>query len=352
MQRPRSGKRARRKHRVLIVIAATLLIVAAVRAAAPWALERYANARLAAMDRYHGAIDGVDLDLIAGTGVAHGFVLDKRGGAEQVFITAERIDVDLDYAELLRGRAVLDLDVDGCEVNLVLDPDERRRELGARLRWNEFLMNLPFAIRGFTARNGNVFVHGVGETRGTMEFRDIALRLDSLDRRDGNARIVLEALAWDAPLTASGTLEPSLERPAFEFEARLDPLALEYANPWLAGIADLDIEQGTVAADMNAQLRNERLSGVLEARIAAAEFTEDGDREGGPFRKMLEAIADLGVELLETSDGNWTQRMSLDTDVDMPSDPDLKGTLTAIRDAFHAAVRNGKFERVGEASSE
>ena len=350
----------RSHRRIVIATVAIAAVLLGLRALAPFALERYANARLAALPRYRGSIGDVDLAVWRGIGSAKNFVLVRRG-ARDPFISAERIELDLHWGALLAGRALADVRVSGVAVDLIRHPDAERRQLGQDLHWGRFLRRLPFAVDTFTATDVKVDVrNGAAPQDPPLRFDDVRLALTGLAGGTGTAdaycskraadvdssagcggRLQLDAtLLGEGKLSATGRFAPSVPELEFMAEAHLDALPLTALNPWLRRLAKIDADSGTAGFDATASVQDRVLDGGLTLRVRDADFASPGERERGALRRLEEIVVDLAIDIAEDDSGVWSKRVPLHGTLAVPPDPDLQSMFVALAKTFEGALRS------------
>ena len=104
---------------------ALIAILIAARAVLPSLILRKANRELSdpRLEDYAGRVEDVDLALWRGAYRVEGFRLDRKtGGVPVPFVTAERVDITVEWKALLRGRLVSEIEVLRPKVNFVKGP--------------------------------------------------------------------------------------------------------------------------------------------------------------------------------------------------------------------------------------
>jgi len=114
-----------RKRKILIGIAAAVLLLVAARVALPFAVEDYINRKLAALQAYDGHVGDIDIHLWRGAYSLDDIVIVKSGAARPVpFFKARRLDLSVEWRSLLRGSIVAEAVFDAPEINLVQAEDK------------------------------------------------------------------------------------------------------------------------------------------------------------------------------------------------------------------------------------
>ncbi len=356
---------------VIAVAVVVLLLLVLVRALAPWGIERYANHRLAGLAHYRGHIRDVDLHVLGGAVVIRRFVLDKRnadnadnadqpggesggesGGGPVHFVEADRIEIDLRWGQLLRGRRIADISVSGPTVVLIRDPDATKRQLGQDIHWDDLVGGLPFRLGKIEGRDGSLRVRGVGNTGQPMVFDELRFSISGLaapkaaSEQSLPAMVELSTRAFGkGKMTASGKFRPSLASPDFDAKAHLRPLPLGTLDPWLEAKAGAKAKDGELMADASARLRDSRLTGYVEGTLHNPKI-EPAPAAGGPLDALKAWAAKIGLHVVENDQGNLHERVPIDTHIDLPREPTLKQTASRIARAAWDDLRKN-FELPG-----
>lgn len=139
--------------RIFLVGLALLLIVA--RLALPFVLARYVNERLETLRGFDGSVGAIRVNLLKGAYTVYDLRLAKTGGKIPIpFLAAEKMELALEWRELLRGNLRGTVAFDESRLNFVMGPTEQEKQTGIDRRWTETLDSLhPFTINRFDIRN-------------------------------------------------------------------------------------------------------------------------------------------------------------------------------------------------------
>ena len=116
--------KALRPWRVVLIVIISLI---AIRVALPYILLKVVNDRLASIPGYHGHIEDLDLALIRGAYQIQAFELDKLDStthAQTRFLSADNIDLSVEWKALFHGSVVGELVITAPEIRFTKDAVE------------------------------------------------------------------------------------------------------------------------------------------------------------------------------------------------------------------------------------
>ncbi len=237
---------------ILLLVAVAGLI--ALRLALPTLVRNFVNRTLAEHPEYTGNVADVDIHLWRGAYSIHDVVVRRReGDPEHPLFTVSRVDLSVDWKELVRGKIVSDIDVFRPQVHFIAGPTPEQSQTGADRDWGEALDKLaPFRIDRFDVHEGRVrFIDPTRTPRVDLLARDITATATNLT----NSREVSDPLPASvigrAVTTGDGLLEldvrldPMARHPTFEVIAQLTNLNLTALNDFMQAYGEFDVEKGT-----------------------------------------------------------------------------------------------------------
>ena len=310
-----------------VIVVAVLLVAA--RAALPLVLEHFVNRELRTLENYTGAVQDVDVALIAGSYTLRQLRLDKRNGeVEQPFLVAEAITFGLDWSALLHGELVGDIRMVRPVLDFVDGRTEAEDQFGVGPDWAERLdALLPFRINSFDIEDGSMSLYRTGDDGKDSVL--VNLHSAELHARDfTNIREteepVFATLTLDGNVQEDGKLhfftelDPLSDPPVLTLDAEIVDLPLTSLNPLLRAYANLDAEAGLVEIFLEIASKEGRFEGYVKPLIRDADILRL-DEGGAFFGKVWQGVVDAVKKILENPD---TERLG----AEVP----LEGELTAI----------------------
>ena len=129
-----------RARKILIGLAALIVVLVAARLALPYAVKDYANRKLAQLEAYDGHVGDIDIHLWRGAYSIDDLVIVKKGASRPVpFFKSRRVDLSVEWHSLFKGRVVSEAVFIAPELNLVQGKSKQDTQLGGEENWNRRL---------------------------------------------------------------------------------------------------------------------------------------------------------------------------------------------------------------------
>lgn len=332
-------KRRSRWRRFGIVLLVLVLVGGGVRLALPSAVRWYVNQVLEQSQTYQGVIGDVSLHLWRGAYSIDDIRLLKTTGNVPVpFFACKRLDLAVDWSQLLEGSLVGQVSMDSPELNFVDARDQASSQSGAGGPWLQMLRELfPFQINSVTVTNGTVRFHAfhtnppvdvyVSQVEGSItdltNVHDDVTPMVSLVQATG---MVMD----DARLEYQMKLDPFSYRPTFQVATRVLGLDVTRLNSLARGYGDFDYERGWLDLVVELDVTEGRVRGYVK-----------------PLFRQLKVL-DVRRDLAE---GNvlgmfWEALVGLATTVFKNQPRDQLATLIPIRGDL-SAMRTDTFTVIG-----
>jgi len=297
----RKGKHGRRFLRVFLVIS---ILIIALHITLPWILLTVANKKMKNMPDYIGHLDGLQMNMFAGSMTFIGFSLQKKGGKIPVpFMDIQKTKVTIDWKALFKGKLVSVVAVDDFVVNFVKGPTKATSQSKLDKSWMDFADKiLPLDINRLKLNNGEVHymdyhsspkidlllnkIFVVGENLSTV--RDTSKILP--------ANVKLTANAYGGTLAANLNLAPLEKIPTFDINAELKSLPLTYLNNFLKAYAKIDVQKGWFSVYMEAAAKDGLIKGYAKPFINDLDVINDKERKGMPFKEqVIESLVEVAA---------------------------------------------------------
>jgi hypothetical protein len=338
-----------------------IVLLIAIRAVLPIAVEHYANKTLDELEGYSGQIEDVDLALIRGAYVIEGVRIVKTGGKVPVpFFSASEVDLSVQWQALLDGAIVSEIDVYRPKLNFVTAAKDARAEKTKRetkqeqvepaSNWTDVVKDLvPFKINRFSINDGEVHYRDFSsEPKVDIFVRDIvaeARNLTNSEDKTGSMAATFNgrALAMQSgKVEFEGKVDPYAKAPTFDAAFRLNGLQLKQLNPYLRAFADIDVERGTFSVDSELAAKDGRFQGYVKPFIDDLDVLRwQKEKESFP-NKVWQAVVEVAGEVLQDQERDRTAaRIPFQGSFEDPKIGVWSALGSLLRNAFIEALRRG-----------
>jgi hypothetical protein len=339
------------RHRVLwISVAAVIVLLIAGRLALPYVVKRYVNNTLQGLNGYAGSVADIDISLWRGAYEIRELDIRKTGGKVPVpFVSAETVDLSVEWSALLHGRIVAKINLFDPKVNFVSAKKPEKKQTKVDESWTDTVKSLvPFDINRVGIHNGQIHYRDFdADPRVDVFIQKFNATVRNLTNSDkfGNTLYATfdgSALAMGSgKIQFKGSLDPYAAKPTFAFLFSLNDLQLKQLNPFLRAYASVDAEGGTFAMDAEFKASRGKFDGYVKPFIKDLKVLT-WKEDQNVFNKLWEGTVQLIGDLFENhSKDRIATRIPFHGTVDNPS-PNLLATIGGIiQNAFLKALQRG-----------
>jgi hypothetical protein len=341
------GDAMTRRNKILISLAALLLVLVAVRLALPYAVKDYTNRKLAALEAYDGSVGDIDIHLWRGAYSIDDIVIRKTGAARPVpFFKARRVDLSVEWRSLLRGSVVAEAFFDSPELNLVQAENEKESQLGSEENWNARLAELfPFRFNTIQVANGTVRFLAPGISTGdAITARHVNGNVTNLTNviekgKETFADFRIDGDVLDgAPATVAGSVDAFASQPTFDVNMEVKKVQLPKANPWLREFIKADAEAGNFELYMEMAAADGRFKGYAKPIMKDVDLYRSGEPEKNPLKRVWEGFLDFAANVFENPDADQVAaRIPFTGTIDDPQTNLFATIASVLRNAFVSA---------------
>ena len=271
---PAEPRKSRSRWRnAALVVLALIVILAAARAALPWAVHWYVSRTIDRDPIYDGVVEDIDLHLWRGAYSIEGVRLNKMTGSVPVpLFAAERVDLAIQWSALWHGEAVGRIRFERAELNFVDAEDESEQQTGAGGPWLQIIRDLfPFKINRAEIRDGAVHFHAFHKDPPVdLRLTQVHGTIDNLSNiREETAPLIAtvraRAVAMDhAKVEYLMKLDPFSYRPTFELAVKLTGLDVTKINDLARAYGGFDFERGWFDLVIEIESTEGRVEGYLK----------------------------------------------------------------------------------------
>jgi uncharacterized protein involved in outer membrane biogenesis len=330
--------------------AALIVLLVAARIALPYVVKRYVNSTLQGLNGYAGSIADIDISLWRGAYQIRTLEIDKTGGKVPVpFVSAETVDLSVEWGALLHGRIVAKIDLYDPKVNFVNAAKRQNSQAKVDKSWTDTVKSLvPFDINRVGVHNGQ-FHYRDFEANPRVDvfvqkFNATVRNLTNSEKFGNTLYATFDgsALAMGSgKIDFKGSLDPYAAKPTFAFEFSLNDLQLKQLNPFLRAYASVDAEGGTFSMDAAFKASRGTFNGYVKPFIKDLKVLT-WKQDENVFKKLWEGTVQLIADVFENhSKERIATRIPFHGTVDDPS-PNLLATLGGIlQNAFLKSLQRG-----------
>lgn len=340
--------------RGIIALMVLVLLLVALRLAAPYLIRNAVNDRLARIPDYDARVRDVDLSLIRGAYAASGIELRKEGGsAGAPLLTVERLEFSMAWRELWRGRISSDVHIEKPNVTIVRTESEETGQTEGDGRWQQALQDLfPFEITRLTVARGDVqFVDQTFDPHVDVSINTIEVEAQGLRNRRASgasddelpARIhLMGAAGEEGYLEVELRIDPLATQPLFDVDLTVKNLPLPAYNSMLRAYGGIDVSQGFFDLALEVAARDGAFEGYVKPffRDLVFENTTDDERPllGRIWESLVSAMEDV---LTNPKSERVGTRVPFSGSFENPEVGILDAIINAVRYGFGAAFSEG-----------
>lgn len=295
--------------RTLIVLAIFVLLLLALRIAAPFVVRDAVNRRLSQIDGYRGQVADVDLQLLRGGYRINRFQLDRHVGDDfKAFASAGEIDFTLAWRELLRGRVLSDIEATDATLTYVPVPEDQTAAPIDEPPWQDVINDLfPIEITHFVVHRGRIRLEDE-EAEPPVDVGLEALELVATGLRNRPVRGGEERPAHirlygttvgGGRVELYATAEPLAPEPHFDLNLAIEGVDLPALNDYLRAYANVDVSEGTFMMYAELAASEGRFEGYVKPFFENVTFEDYPHQEKPVLSRIWETLVSAVATLLK-----------------------------------------------------
>lgn len=331
-----------RRVKVLLIIVGSLI---AIRLALPFIVLYIVNQRLAKVPGYYGHVEDVDIALFRGAYVLDEIYLDHVDSLTQErtpFLSALRVDLSIDWAELFKGMLVGEVEADSFVVVFTKDrmePSQVKEDKNLLVDLGKSFM--PLRLNRVELKNSSV--HYLDLTRKpNLDIQLTALHLLAQNLRTEKdtallpSTLMAKASLYGGTLLFHAKMDLLTDDPTFDMNFQVTGMDLPQLNDFFQAYAKLDVNRGTFGVFMEAASRDGALTGYVKPVMKDLDVLGPEDRNDNLPRKLWEGfVGSVGFVFTNQKEDQFATKI--------PFSGTLKEPDTDIWVAIYEVVRNAFF---------
>jgi hypothetical protein len=295
---------------------------------------------------YTGHVGNVHLALWRGAYRLDGLRIFKREhGTTVPFFSADQIDISVQWAALLHGAVVAELELEQPVINFSAEQN------GSEGNWRELVDDLvPITINRLAVHDGEVHYRDPHRRPRVDVHADhleiVARNLSTIETEDEGlpARVHVDGRVQSSgALDVDMRLDPLDEQPTFDLALQLRRLPVPRLNRFLRAYAGIDAHAGTFFLYSEIHARHGSFTGYVKPMVEHLELFD-------PNRGLLNELGDALVQIVTEIFRNQPEdRLALDIPVSgsfqQPGIDGWAAVISALKNAFIQALRHGLDQR-------
>ena len=340
---------AKKRHRLRVILYVLIGLIA-IRIALPYVLLHLLNKRLADMPNYTGHAEDLDLALIRGAYQIENIYLDRVDSLTQErtkFVSADMIDLSVEWKALLKGSVVGELMIEHPVVNFTKDKVEPASVQKDTTSLGDLLHDLmPLQINRVELHNGEVhYLDPTSSPKVDVQLTSVELLAKNL-RNSYDSTTVLPASVhanadlYGGQLDLNIKLNPLELDPTFDLDVTLKGAQLPRFNDFFKAYANIDVNKGTFGLYAEIATKDRRFAGYVKPVIKDLDVLGPEDTKDTFFHKVWEgAVGTAGSILTNPKKDQVATKLEFSGRLDDPNVHTLYAIVDLVRNAFIMAIQ-------------
>jgi membrane protein len=336
---------------LLFGLGATVVLT---RAVFPSLLTKFANAVLSRVPGFKGHIDEVELSLLKGKIGLKGLSLRQSGIDFGQSLLMERVALQLDWKNALKGNLVAAIQIDRPRLSLSLDalsqmgeksPVKTNGRIEDQPSWHERIANLyPFRLTAIRLEDGEFHLNDVaGDRNASLRLEHLNLIGENITNAVELAPTMMSRIYCQARIMSQGNLAltgevlPLAETANFNIDLKTEHLDLRELRSLINRFLEMDVRNGVMDLYVEAAARQGQVHGYAKPVFEHLEI--EPPRHSGLKTRVGMRLAKIAAALgRKAGEDRIATRMSFDGPLNNPQ-IDLIGAATQFfRNAFESAL--------------
>lgn len=298
-----------KKKRTYYIIGSILTILLIIRIFLPSIVLHYANRSLSEMDGYTGRVKDIDISLYRGAYTIDSIYihkLDSATGEEHPFISAQMVDLSIEWRALMKGKLVGEIEFDHPILLFTKDKAELTDVAKDTTDFRKLLKDfMPLRINRFEIRNGSIrYVDHTSSPKVDIALTDAYVLAENLTNASNEkeklpSSVQAHAQAYEGELELTMGLNALAQHPTFDLTAELKAANLTLLNDFFIAYGGFDISQGTMSLFTEFAAINGNFKGYVKPIIKDLQVKGVEDQNDSFGQQIKETVIDAAGEILK-----------------------------------------------------
>lgn len=298
----------KRKRNIYVTLSIILVVLVAFRIALPSIAKNHINKKLNDIEGYRASIEGINMSLFRGAFAINDLLIYEEASSSPdiPFVRLPRLDFNIAWKALLKGKIVSEIFIDGLEVNFVKYKKETPIEEDPRVNFAEQLKELsPIEINKLEVTNSTIsYQDPTSSPKVNVFFNDFNLFAQNLTNVE-NPEIALPAsieinskAMGEGSMVIIADLNLLKQIPDFDINTSFENIDLVLFNDFMEAYANLNVDTGILNVYAEMVAVNGDVAGYVKPVIE--NFSVDTDDEDRTvIEKIYEKAVDIAANVLE-----------------------------------------------------
>ena len=333
-----------KRKKIYIILLIILIILVAFRIALPYIAKNYINKQLDNIEGYHATIESVDMSLYRGAfGIGDLLIYEEASASPDTpFVRLPRMDFNIDWRALFKGKIVSQIFLDGLEVNFTKYKEETTLEEDPRINFAEELQDInPIEINRLEVTNAKIaYRDPTSSPQVNVFFDDFNLYANNLTNVENpdialpaNIKINSKAMG-DGSMVIFADLNILKHIPDFDINIAFEDIDLVRFNEFMEAYANLNLESGVFNVYTEIVGKNGDVLGYVKPVIE--DFSVNTEQEDRTFfERVYEETVDIAANLLENrKKDRVASRVEIDGNINNIETNIWQTIFSLLRNAF------------------
>jgi len=327
--------RIKKKH-VLITSLSIISVCIIIRLTLPFILKYYVNKVLADMPGYTGSISDVQIRLYRGAYIINDLQLNKVNGNVPVpFITAETIDLSIEWRSLLEGAIKGKAVFNHANLNFVKGPTINTSQTGIETDWTAELRKLlPIQINHLEIKNSQIsYLDFYSKPKVNLHLNDVHILATNLSNLE-NARdklpsnLTMEGTSvGNGKLSITGKMNVLKKIPDALVKLKITDINLPALNTMFKAYGGFEFEEGKFSLFSEMSLDNSNMFGYIKPILSDMHVVDWEKDQGNYLHKIWVVLIGAGFDVLKNQKQNQ-----------FATDVPIKGNIENIKPDIGTAI--------------
>lgn len=334
-----------------IFIGAILLIIA-LRIALPYILLHYANKTLANVKGYYGHVNDIDVALYRGAYMLDSFYLNKlddKSDRQIEFISAQTVDLSLEWKALFKGKLVGGLVFGQPALRFTENKVELKDVANDTSDFRQLLRDfMPVEVNRCEIRDGGLrYIDNSNANK--VDIAITNLNGEALNLRNAySSKEVLPASieatgdVHEGDMKFSMKLNPLAKRPQFDLNMVVERTNLVKLNDVFKAYGKFDVNKGEFNMYAEAATKDGKFKGYVKPIIHGLDVVawKGQDKQDNFFQKLWETAVGGAAEVLQNQKkGQIATKINFEGSIEHPESNIFEAVVIVLQNAFVKALQ-------------